>query len=135
MVEKILEQTHPSLPKVDRARLADFATGFPLIATLLAEAQLEGSETPLELSDETIVRKLVEGRPRPGTVSGDDLWSVLEGLAIFDNVHVEDGSTEEFHVLARQVCGLTCERAYRVVVEQAQRGIVQVRGRFGRVIP
>ena len=125
VVEGIIDHIVPGLPSLDRRRLAYFAKGYPKITSRIAEVW--GSETPIaQATDADLVEAFVKGRNPLDPVQ---LMEAAQLLAVFGLLGVEppmDGHLEEVALLGRN---LSVEDLYVAVVDLADRGVAQRRGR------
>lgn len=133
VIRDMLEQAHPELKATPGAadRIAQFAAGFPKMAELLADAELGPEHKPAALDDDFILHRIVWGRKNEdaGTLR------TLRVLSIFEDLGAYDEADQELRWVAGNLCDVTFAVAYGLVQEYVQRGILQKRGRFVRMIP
>ncbi|MDK9707652.1 MAG: alpha/beta hydrolase [Desulforhopalus sp.] len=116
----------------DVDRVARFAQGYPLMATLIAEQyQKEGRLLGL-ISNNSVVRKLIEGDEG---VSSEEK-EVLSACSLFDVFGTTEGTArEEAKFIAENVAGSSLKTFDRVLVNFHKRQVINRAGRYARVVP
>jgi len=127
----MLSQAYPGMPEVQVHRIAEFADGFPRMAVLLASAQLATARSAASLVDDELLKRLLWGRE---TLEEEDI-RVLRACAMCERLGFEGNAAAERCFLASEVCGVTETRFYEVVSRFGQRGIIEQRGDYVRVVP
>ena len=125
VVEGIIDYMAPGLPSLDRRRLAHFAKGYPKIAARIAEVRGSGISIA-DATDADLVDAFVQGRD---PLDPGQLMRSAQLLAVFGLLGVEppmDGQLEEVAALGRN---LSAEDLYAAIVDLADRGVAQRRGR------
>ena len=131
VTEAIINQALPGLPSEDQRRLSRFSQGFPKIAASLSLIWPR-SEPIVNATDDDLVDAFVQGRrPRDPEL----LLQSAELLSVFDLVGVEASDHGHFAEIASLGNGLDADRFRGAVKDLADRGVVQRRGRLGRLQP
>lgn len=113
-------------------RVAQFAQGYPLMATLIAkqyqtEGQLLGS-----IESSSIVRKLIYGHDGVTDVEKE----MLSACSLFDVFGTEEGTAgEEAKYIAENVAGLNLKTFDKVLRKFTHRQIINRAGRYARLVP
>lgn len=131
VTEAIINQALPGLPSEDQRRLSRFSRGFPKIATSLSLIWPK-SEPIVNATDDDLVDTFVQGR-RPR--NPELLLQSAELLSVFDLVGVESSDQEHFAEITSLGHGLEADGFRGAVKDLADRGVVQRRGRLGRLQP
>lgn len=113
----------------DLHRISQFAQGFPQIAVLIADARLMDDPRVGELTDDEVVKKLIWRRNEQ---ENDNRLKILQTCSLFDFFGVKVDIQLQF--ISDRV-GLNIDDVYKCVNYFADRGIVDLRGRFGQVVP
>ena len=131
VTETIINQALPGLPSEDQRLLSRFSRGFPKIATKLSLIWPR-SEPVVNATDDDLVNAFVLGRhPR-----NRELWlQSAELLSVFDLVEVESSGGAQFAEIAGLGHNLDADSFRLAVKDFADRGVVQRRGRLGRLQP
>jgi hypothetical protein len=131
LIKQILRQVYEHLPDAELGRIAHYAQGFPQMAVLLAKARLNEDPEMGNLRDEILLEKLLWGR-RP---RNDQARQAISACALFEHVGFIGDREEEYLFVAKHVAGIEADHFYRYIVEFAQRGVIDKRGRYIRVVP
>ena len=131
VTETIINQALPGLPTEDQRRLSRFSRGFPKIATRLSLIWPR-SEPVINATDDDLVDAFALGR-RPR--NPELLLQSAELLSVFDLVGVESSEGEHFAEIAGLGHDLDANSFRLAVKDLANRGVVQRRGRLGRLQP
>ena len=131
VTETIIDQALPGLPSEDQRRLSRFSRGFPKIATRLSLIWPR-SEPVVNATDDDLVDAFVLGR-RPR--NPELLLQSAELLSVFDLVGVESSEGGHFAEIAGLGHNLDADSFRLAVKDLADRGVVQRRGRLGRLQP
>jgi hypothetical protein len=131
-IKGILSPILVGLDATNVDRVARFAQGYPLMATLIAEQYQREGRLLGSIEDSTVVRKLIEG---DGGAS-DDEKEVLSACSLFDVFGTAEGvAGEEAKFIAETVAGSTLKIFDRVLRIFSARQIIHRAGRYARVIP
>jgi hypothetical protein len=131
VIKEILKQAYPGLPDPDIDRIAEFAQGFPLMAVLLADARLNNEDNIGSLNNDVLVDKLLWGRGQ----KDPEAQRVITACALFEQLGFEGERAEQRSFVAERICEVSPERFYEHSRTFVERGVLDVRGRFVRVIP
>lgn len=126
-IKKILSAEIKGLPRNVIDRLADFASGYPRIAMLLAEnypLTSSSSEDILNINDYSLMNRLIAGRFDMSSELFRQTRKALMGLALFEKVGYKGNFSSEGQWVAGFV-GIDWDKLQEIVREQKQRGIVQ----------
>lgn len=116
----------------DVERVARFAQGYPLMATLIAEQYQKQGRLLGSIEKRSVVRKLVEGDR--GLTDAEK--EVLSACSLFDVFGTGDGAArEEAKFIAENVAGHNLMVFDRVIAVFTTRQIINRAGRYARVIP
>lgn len=131
-IEHILSPILVGLDTADINRVALFAQGYPLMATLIAEQYQREGRLLGSIEDSTVIKKLIEG---DGGASAEEK-EVLSACSLFDVFGTaEDVAGEEARFIAETVGGSTLKIFDRVLRIFCARQIIHRVGRYARVIP
>jgi len=131
LIQAMLGQVYQGLAAKDLAHIARYAQGFPRMAVMLADARLNEDLDIGYLKDDELIESLLWGRgPR-----NDEARRVIAACALFERVGCYKDRNEEYRFVAEQVCRIDPDNFYRHVVDFRRRGIIDVRGRYIRVVP
>lgn len=131
-IKQILSPILVGLDSGDVDRVARFAQGYPLMATLIAEQYQREGRLLGSIEDRTVVRKLIEG---DSDVS-DNEKDVLSACSLFDVFGTAEGAAgEEARFIAETVAESSLKIFDRVVRIFSARQIIHRAGRYARVIP
>lgn len=129
-IKEMLEPVYgKQIPDLDR--IVSFAQGFPQMAVLLADARLEREPDMGRLTDDELARKMLWGGRDP--VERDE--RVLKGCALFDRFGLDDEVSAEYEFIAKQIVEVNVDDFYDCVKRFEERGLIDRRGRFARLVP
>lgn len=131
VIEKLLEQSYPTISQINAQTIAKFASGNARIAIALANT-LEKDESLSTLRDAELFERLFRQRHEPNEnlkVSAE----VGSLVYSFDGVNTP-AETSELAFLAN-LAEKTVRELYRDVAELKSRGLVQARGAWRAVLP
>ena len=120
----------------DISKIAEFAGGFPGIASRLADDRWRGG-TSLELTDNNLVRKILWGQNSEDSKK----LAILQACSIFKHFKLEDGSgsIDEQSQFICDVVAIDCKDRYdnfcSIIKEFAKRKIIQKYGDYYRIEP
>jgi len=131
--EKIKQMLEPVYGKEihDLDRIIAFAQGFPQMAVLLADARLDKEPEMGRLTDDELAHKMLWGGREP---SAEDA-QVLRGCSLFDRFGIENEVSKEYEFIANAVVGVDVDKFYECVKRFEERGVIDRRGRFARIVP
>jgi hypothetical protein len=129
-VKKMLEPVYGGLI-ADLDRIIAFAQGFPQMAVLLADARLDREPEMGSLTDDHIADKMLWG----GKERNDKHERILKGCALFDRFGLEEDGSIEYKFIATEVVQVDIDEFYDCVKKFEDRGLVDRRGRFARIVP
>lgn len=114
-------------------RIAKFAEGFPLMARLLAEANLSGSSDVVRLDDLELVKRMIWGSELEDPIA----LKVIESCSVFAYFGFEKEVGEEVRFIARCLCPqMDFNDFYGTIIGKfSRRGIIEFKGRFAHVVP
>ena len=115
----------------DLDRIVSFAQGFPQMAVLLADARLENEPEMGRLSDDDLAHKMLWG----GREHDEKDEKILKGCALFDRFGLDDEVSPEYEFIAEKVVEVSADEFYDCVKRFEERGIIDRRGRFARLVP
>ena len=119
--------THDTLEKIVK-----FSDGFPQIAILLVNANIDLAEDIGHLNDKTLADKLVWGQNSRDTQA----YEALKACSIFNHVGFENDVKEQYKFISETICNFNnSEEFYKYVIRFKNRGIIQSRGDFISVVP
>ncbi|MBN3865252.1 alpha/beta hydrolase, partial [Pseudomonas frederiksbergensis] len=131
-IKQILSPILVGLNSSDVDRVARFAQGYPLMATLIAEQYQEQGRLLGSIERSSVVKKLIEG----DSVITDAEKEVLSACSLFDVFGTAEGSAgEEAKFIAEDVAGYDLRVFDRVLTIFTRRQIVNRAGRYARVVP
>lgn len=131
IIKEMLRDQYKELSERDIERIAEFAQGFPHMAVLLAKDRQIDKDTIGYLSDDDLLNKLLWGR-KP---KDSEALAAIRACAIFDYFGYQDDVSSQRNFIGEQIASLKQDRFYEIFVEFADRGIIELRGRFARVKP
>lgn len=139
VVKDMLKDIYTSkLSENDIAKIAEFAGGFPVIATHLAKARFRGGST-LELTDDNLVRKILWGQNDENTKK----LAILQACSIFEHFRLENDSGK-IDEQAKFICDTVVNNDdikhkhdyfCSTIKEFSRRKIIQIHGRYYRIEP
>lgn len=113
VIAAMLKGSNLGLPPEHLDRIAVLAEGFPLMAEMLVGAAREGGVELWKVGDADVVRRLLARRDTP---SNDASLEVLQALAIFEHLGVEESVREQLECFVRVVLGVSdTDRVYRTI--------------------
>jgi len=115
----------------DLDRIIAFAQGFPQMAVLLADARLDKEPEMGRLTDDELAHKMLWGGREP---SAED-EQILRGCSLFDRFGIDDEVAIEYEFIANFVVNVDLDKFYDCVKRFEERGLIDRRGRFARIIP
>ncbi len=126
MLEPVYGKTIPDLD-----RIVAFAQGFPQMAVLLADARLDREPEMGSLTDDYLAYKMLWGGQKP--VEKDE--KILRGCALFDRFGLDGEASPEYEFIARKIVEVDINEFYDCVKRFEERGIIDRRGRFAKLVP
>ncbi|CAN7679678.1 esterase/lipase family protein [Pseudomonas sp. LjRoot263] len=131
-IKQILSPILVGLNSSEVDRVARFAQGYPLMATLIAEQYQEQGRLLGSIEKSSVVKKLIEG----DSVITDAEKEVLSACSLFDVFGTAEGSAgEEAKFIAEDVAGFDLRAFDRVLTIFTKRQIINRAGRYARVVP
>lgn len=115
----------------DLERIVEFAQGFPRMAVLLAEARMDQDPNLGRLNDDVLAEKLLWGNQR----ADREQEGILSACALFDHFGITGDRTIHGEFIAQELAKVDFENLYSCVQRFADRGIIDRRGDFARVVP
>lgn len=115
----------------DLDRIVSFAQGFPQMAVLLADARLEQEPEMGRLTDDDLAHKMLWG----GRVHDEKDEKILKGCALFDKFGLDEGASVEYEFIAKKVVEVGVDEFYECVKRFEERGLIDRRGRFAKLVP
>lgn len=116
----------------DVDRVARFAQGYPLMATLIAQQYQKEGHLLGSIESSSVVRKLIYG---DGVVTGQDK-EMLSACSLFDVFGTTEGiAREEAKYIAENVAGSDLRVFDRVLSTFTRRQIINRAGRYARIVP
>jgi hypothetical protein len=131
LIHAMLKQVYDHLPEGELSRIATYAQGFPRMGVLLANARLNDEPEMGSLRDEDLLAKLLWGYGQ----RNEDAEKVISACALFEHVGFSEDREEEYLFIAKHICRMDPDAFYSHVETFAQRGIIEKRGRYIRVVP
>ncbi len=126
MLQPVYEKSIPDLH-----RIVAFAQGFPQMAVLLADARLNESQRMGSLTDDDLLRKMLWG----SAPKDNNAHKTMAAYSLFERFGFEGEVRNEFEYIAENVAELSIDECHGHLVSFVDRGLIDTRGRFGRVIP
>ncbi|MDH5922810.1 alpha/beta hydrolase [Vibrio splendidus] len=131
-IVKLLSPILIDMKPSDVERVARFAQGYPLMATLIAEQYQKEGRLLGSIETRSIVRKLIDSG---GDITNDER-NILSACALFDVFGTEQGTAgEEAKYIAEYVAGSNLRTFDRVISIFHARQIINRAGRYARVVP
>lgn len=131
-VQEILMPILSGMDSSEVSRIAKFAQGYPLMATLIAEQYQKEGRLLGSIEASSVIRKLIEGNDN---ATGEDK-TILSACSLFDVFGTSEGEAgEEARFIAEDVAGSTRASFDRVLKTFAKRQIIHRAGRYARVVP
>jgi pimeloyl-ACP methyl ester carboxylesterase len=131
-IKEVLSPILVDLGSNDVERVARFAQGYPLLATLIAEQYQREGRLLGSIENSSVIRKLIEG---DGGVSSDEK-DVLSACSLFDVFGTSEGTAgEEAKFIAENVAESSLRIFDRVLAKFNKRQVITRAGRYARVVP
>nr|WP_274598076.1 MULTISPECIES: hypothetical protein [unclassified Pseudomonas] len=131
-IKQVLTPILVGMSEVDVERVARFAQGYPLMATLIAEQYQKQGRLLGSIESNSVIRKLIDGG---GGVSDVDK-ELLSACALFDVFGTGEGvAGEEARFIAEDVAGSSLKVFDRTLSIFTRRQIINRAGRYARVVP
>jgi hypothetical protein len=131
LIQAILKLVYKNLPDAELDRIARYAQGFPQMAVLLAKARLKEDREMGNLRDDILLEKLLWGCKS----RNDQARKVISACALFEHLGFTADREEEYRFVASHIARIDADDFYRHVKEFQQRGVIDERGRYIRVVP
>ncbi len=129
-IKQMLEPNYKdTIPDLDR--IVSFAQGFPQMAVLLADARLNEHPEMGSLTDDDLLKKMLWG----AGLQNEAALQAICGCALFETFGLSDDAGAECEFIAENVSTLAVNEFHRHVMAFKHRGIIDIRGRYGQVIP
>lgn len=129
-IKQMLEPVYgKKIPDLDR--IVAFAQGFPQMAVLLADARLDREPEMGSLTDDDLAQKMLWGGREP--VEKDE--KILRGCALFDRFGLDDEVSPEYEFIAKKIVEVGIDEFYDCVKRFEERGLIDRRGRFAKLVP
>ncbi len=126
-IKQLLESQYGNqIPDLDR--IAAFAQGFPQMAVLIADARLLNDPEVGKLSDDELAKKLL------GEITEKEQL-ILRGCSLFDRFGLDGDVSDEFKYMADEIVQVSHDEFYRCIKKFEARGLIDVSGRFGQLVP
>lgn len=129
-IKKMLEPVYGKQIS-DLDRIVTYAQGFPQMAVLLADARLDREPEMGRLTDDDLAHKMLWGSRNP--IEKDE--KILRGCALFDRFGLDNEVSEEYEFIARRIVEVDINEFYDCVKRFEERGIIDRRGRFAKLVP
>lgn len=131
-IKKVLSPILVGLETSDVDRVARFAQGYPLMATLIADQYQKEGRLLGSIEKSSVVRKLVDG---DGGVTETEK-ELLSACSLFDVFGTAEGAAgEEARFIAEDVAGSTLQLFDHVLKIFSKRQIINKVGRYARLVP
>lgn len=131
-IKQVLSPILIGMDPSDVDRVARFAQGYPLMATLIAEQYQKEGRLLGSIEKSSVVRKLIEG----DSYITDAEKDVLSACSLFDVFGTADGTAgEEAKYIAEDIAGSDLKVFERVLTEFTRRQIINRAGRYARLVP
>ena len=128
-IRSIVEATHPGVPVATLDQVVEYASGFPRIASLLADVDL-GTAPLTALDNAPLTSRLLWGRRTPDEKG----LRLIQACAVFDRVGWTGRATSERDFVAG-LAGLSSAEAFGAGRPFIERRILYSRGDYVRVTP
>lgn len=130
IIKQMIEPVYKSkIPDLDR--VITFAQGFPQMAVLLADARLDHEAEMGSLTDDVLAHKMLWGGRAP--IEKDE--KILTGCALFDRFGFDEELSSEYEFIADKIVEVSSNDFFACVKRFEQRGLIDRRGRFARLVP
>lgn len=131
-IKQVLSPILVGMDSSDVDRVARFAQGYPLMATLIAEQYQQQGRLLGSIEKRSVVKKLIDG----DSVITDAEREVLSACSLFDVFGTAEGSAgDEARYIAESVAGSDLRVFERVLTIFTSRQIINRAGRYARVVP
>lgn len=131
-IKQVLSPILIGMDPSDVDRVARFAQGYPLMATLIAEQYQKEGRLLGSIEKSSVVRKLIEG---DGVITEAEK-DVLSACSLFDVFGTTDGTAgEEARYIAENVAGSDLKVFEKVLTAFTRRQIINRAGRYARLVP
>ena len=133
VIENIIYDTFPKLPKEDVDRIVEISQGFPLMAVLIAKDRSFGAKNVGIITKKTIIDRLIGGRNGPSQLERD----VISACSLFTAFRAKGEEPLHTDYIAQRICrGIDPDIFSRTLIKvKNERGIVNEAGRCFSVIP
>jgi hypothetical protein len=131
VVKGMIQGAYPGLSDSDVGRVVSFAQGFPRMAVLIADAQLEQEPDIANLRDKDLIDRLLWQRTRPDP----DARKVIEACSLFRHLGYDNDVVAQRIFAAERICRMDRNDFYRHVEYFIRRRVIDRRGRYIRVVP
>ena len=98
------------------------------MAVLLADARLNEHPEMGSLTDDDLLKKMLWG----AGPQNDAALQAIRGCALFETFGLSDNAAVEYQFIAQDVSSLDLDVFYNRVMAFKDRGIIDIRGRYGR---
>lgn len=131
--ERIIDTKFPELPRMDLARIVDFAEGFPQMAVLLCEADLRNEGALSRITPKELVNRLLF----PDGKVDEKALMVISVCSLFNQFAFDDGLAGETSLIAKVLCGgMEPEEFCRLAMQFKRRNILEPHmGAYTKVTP
>lgn len=131
-IKKILLPILVEMDSGEVDRVAQFAQGYPLMATLIAEQYQKEGHLLGSIESSSVIRKLIDG---DGGIT-DAEREILSACSLFDVFGAEEGTAgEEAKYIAEVVAESSLKIFDKVLREFTRRQIINRAGRYARLVP
>lgn len=131
-IKQVLTPILKGMASEDIERVAKFAQGYPLMATLIAEQYQKEGKLLGSIETDSIVKKLIDG---DGGVT-DQEKGILSAISLFDVFGLTIGQAgEEAKFIAEKVASSNLTTFHQVIKKFTQRQIINQAGRYARLVP
>lgn len=132
VIKAILTPILVGLHSGDVERVAKFAQGYPLMATLIASQYQSNGKLLGSIQDHSVVNKLIDGNEGVGEQEKE----VLFACSLFDVFGIEQGdAAAEAKYIAENIANSTTRVFDKVIRIFGRRQIINRAGRYARVVP
>lgn len=131
-IKEILTPILVGMNSGDVERVARFAQGYPLMATLIASQYQTNGKLLGSIQDRSVVNKLIDGNEGVG----EQEKNVLTACSLFDVFGIEQGdAAAEAKYIAENIANSTMIVFDRVIKIFSGRQIINRAGRYARIVP
>lgn len=127
----IIRNAYPNFSVTDVSRIVAFAQGFPRMAVLIANAQLDSMPDIVNLRDQDLVDRLLWQRGQPDLKAK----KVIQACSLFHHLGYEGDVAEQRIFVAERICHIDKDDFYRYAQKFIDHRIIDRRNRFIRVVP